>query len=119
MVSTFLEAKKYPETLKVFTNTALAESWEEQGHTVEGDPLLRRRERDPCDAPEGVLVITCAVDVQGDRLELALGDELMVVDGNPFGYVFFTKPFPIAFKTDHNPLWNDLVKKSCLKEGCK
>ena len=43
MVSTFLEAKKYPETLKVFTNTALAESWEEQGHTIEGDPLLRRR----------------------------------------------------------------------------
>ena len=48
-----------------------------------------------------------------------IGDELMVVDGNPFGYVFFTKSFPIAFKTDHNPLWNDLVKKSCLKEGCK
>jgi phage terminase large subunit GpA-like protein len=53
MVSTFLEAKKYPETLKVFTNTALAESWEEQGHTVEGDPLLRRRELYSHDAPEG------------------------------------------------------------------
>jgi len=61
--------KKYPETLKVFTNTALVESWEEQGYTVEGDPLLRRRELYPYDAPEGVLVITCAVDVQGDRLE--------------------------------------------------
>jgi len=48
-----------------------------------------------------------------------IGNELMVVGGNPFGYVFFTRPFPIAFKTDHNPLWNDLVKKSCLKEGCK
>ena len=33
-----------------------------------------------------------------------IGDELMVVGGNPFGYVFFTKIFPIAFKTDHNPL---------------
>ena len=48
-----------------------------------------------------------------------IGDELMVVGGNPFGYVFFTKPFPIAFKTDHNPLWNDLVKKSFRTEGCK
>ena len=48
-----------------------------------------------------------------------IGDELMVVGGNPFGYVFFTKIFPIAFKTDHNPLWNDLVKKSCRTEGCK
>jgi len=47
-----------------------------------------------------------------------IGDELMVVGGNPFGYVFFTKIFPVAFKTDHNPLWNDLVKKSC-REGCE
>jgi len=70
LIFSLLEAKKYPETLKVFTNTALAESWEEQGHTIEGDPLLRRRELYPYDAPEGVLVITCAVDVQGDRLEL-------------------------------------------------
>ena len=36
-----------------------------------------------------------------------IGDELMLVGGNPFGYVFFTKPFPVAFRTDHNPLWND------------
>ena len=48
-----------------------------------------------------------------------IGDELMVVDGNPSGYVFFTKTFPIAFKTDHNPLWNDLVKKSCVGKGCE
>ena len=48
-----------------------------------------------------------------------IGNELMVVSCNPFGYVFFTKTFPIAFKTDHNPLWNDLVKKSCRTEGCK
>jgi len=48
-----------------------------------------------------------------------IGDELMVVGGNPFGYVFFAKTLPIAFRTDHNRLWNDLVKKSCLKEGCK
>ena len=48
-----------------------------------------------------------------------IGDELMVVGGNPFGYVFFTKIFPIAFKTDHNPLWNDLVKKSCVGKGCE
>ena len=27
-----------------------------------------------------------------------IGDELMVVGGNPFDHVFFTKIFPIAFK---------------------
>ena len=41
-----------------------------QGHAIEGDPLLRRRELYLYDAPEGVLVITCAVDVQADRLEV-------------------------------------------------
>ena len=39
---------------KVLTNTALGESWEEQGHTIEGDPILRRRELYPYAAPEGV-----------------------------------------------------------------
>ena len=48
-----------------------------------------------------------------------IGDELMVVGGNPFGYVFFAKTLPIAFRTDHNPLWNDLVKKSCVGKGCE
>ena len=48
-----------------------------------------------------------------------IGDELMVVGGNPFGYVFFAKKLPIAFRTDHNRLWSDLVKKSCVGKGCE
>ena len=48
-----------------------------------------------------------------------LGNELMVVGGDPIGYAFFTQAFPIAFKTDHNPFWNDLVEKTCIEEGCK
>ena len=48
-----------------------------------------------------------------------IDDELMVVGGNPFGYVFFAKTLPIAFRTDHNRLWNDLVKKSCVGKGCE
>ena len=31
MATAFLEAKKQPETLKTFINTALGETWEEQG----------------------------------------------------------------------------------------
>ena len=48
-----------------------------------------------------------------------IGDELMVVGGNPFGYVFFAKTLPIPFRTDHNRLWSDLVKKSCVGKGCE
>ena len=46
-----------------------------------------------------------------------IGRELMVVTIDPFGYVFFVEKHPVAFKTDHNPIWDELVKKSC--EGCE
>ena len=48
-----------------------------------------------------------------------IGEELMVVRSDPFGYVFFVFKTPIAFKTDHNPLWDELVKKSCVGKGCE
>ena len=47
-----------------------------------------------------------------------IGRELMVVTSDPFGYVFFVEKHPVAFKTDHNPIWDELVKKSC-REGCE
>ena len=46
-----------------------------------------------------------------------INDELMVVGSDPFGYVFFVVKYPVAFKTDHNPIWNKLIEKSC--EGCE
>tara|TARA_Y100000004_G_scaffold197143_2_gene270013 strand:- start:5065 stop:6885 length:1821 start_codon:yes stop_codon:yes gene_type:complete len=70
MAKNFLEAKKNPETLKTFINTALGESWEEQGETVEYDTLLQRRlNYDATTVPEDVLVITAGIDCQKDRLE--------------------------------------------------
>ena len=70
MATNFLEAKKNPETLKTFINTALGESWEEQGDTVEYDTLLQRRlSYDKTNVPEDVLVITAGIDCQRDRLE--------------------------------------------------
>jgi hypothetical protein len=47
----------------------------------------------------------------------SIGKELMVVTSDPFGYVFFVEKDPVAFKTEHNPIWNELIKKSC--EGCE
>ena len=73
MAINFLEAKKNPETLKTFINTALGESWEEQGETVEYETLLGRRlNYDFTNIPEDVLVLTAGVDTQKDRLELQL-----------------------------------------------
>lgn len=40
------------------------------------------------------------------------GKELMVVGQNPKGYAYFVERNPIAFKTDHNPSWNEIIKRT-------
>lgn len=71
IVTEFLEAKDDPELLKVFVNTTLSELWEEGGVALDSSALLARRETySEDDMPEGVLVLTAAVDVQDNRLEL-------------------------------------------------
>ena len=59
--------------LKTWINTALGESWEEQGETIEHETLLERRlNYDTETIPEDVLVLTAGVDTQKDRLELQM-----------------------------------------------
>lgn len=70
MAKNFLEAKKQPEMLKTWINTALGETWEEQGDAVEYETLLERRlNYDHKTIPEDVLIITAGCDVQKDRIE--------------------------------------------------
>ena len=76
IVVDFLETRKDPERFQVFYNTVLGELWEDRGDMVTDDEMLSRREdygknKDgtPVELPEGVLVLTCGVDVQDDRLE--------------------------------------------------
>lgn len=83
MVDNFLEAKKFPETLKTWINTALGETWEEEGDGVSGDEL-QDRER-VIGVHDSVLFITAGVDVQKDRIECSvigwgLGEEAWVID---------------------------------------
>lgn len=70
IVSDFLEAKRQgKEMLKVWRNTSLGLSWEEDGDLDIKDILLKRRKMYNCFIPEDVLVLTCGVDVQDNRLE--------------------------------------------------
>lgn len=70
MVESFLVAKaEGNEALKVFINQVLGETWEERGETVEEGSLLARRETYPAEVPAWAGVLTCGVDIQGDRLE--------------------------------------------------
>lgn len=68
----FVAAKPFPETLKTWINTALGETWEEEGDQVDDESLLGRRENYGPDIPERALVLTAGVDVQGDRLEIGI-----------------------------------------------
>ena len=67
----FLEAKKLPETLRVWVNTYLGETWEESGEGVDDIGVADRRE-DYEGCPDGVVLITAGVDVQDDRLEVEI-----------------------------------------------
>ena len=58
-----------PEKLKAFINLRLGETWEEQGDSVEALTLKSRLEAYQAEVPDGVGLLTCSVDVQGDRLE--------------------------------------------------
>lgn len=75
IVQKFLVAKEQldqgnPEGMKVWVNTELGETWEEQGEQVEDAALYNRRELYEADVPDGVLVLTAGVDVQDDRFEV-------------------------------------------------
>lgn len=58
-----------PEKLKVWINTSLGETWEERGTGIEADDLIKRREAYDAVVPKDVLLLTCGVDVQDNRLE--------------------------------------------------
>jgi len=57
------------EKLKAFINLRLGETWEEQGDSIEAITLRGRTEAYQAEVPDGVGLLTAAVDVQGDRLE--------------------------------------------------
>lgn len=69
IVLAFLQSKDDPHRLRVVFNTMLGELWEERGDLEDEDVLLARRERYAAELVEGVLVLTCGVDVQDNRLE--------------------------------------------------
>lgn len=66
----WVEAQGNFEKMMAFYNTILGESYEDSGDKPEHDALYDRRENyDIGTVPRGVVFLTCAVDVQKDRLE--------------------------------------------------
>lgn len=69
LVQEFLDSKDDPEMLKTFYNTVLGESWEERGEIEDEAVLMNRCEDYGAELPDGVIVLTCGIDTQDDRLE--------------------------------------------------
>ncbi len=65
----WLEAEGDPEREKVVVNTRFGEAYERKGAFDGTDQFLQRREPYDAELPDGVLILTAAVDVQDNRLE--------------------------------------------------
>lgn len=70
IVKEFIEAKPFPDRLKTWVNTVLAETWEDGGEKVDPDTLFGRREPyTPEMLPAKVGMVVAAVDIQDNRFE--------------------------------------------------
>jgi phage terminase large subunit GpA-like protein len=76
IVSEYLRGKGGHERMRVFTQQVLGEAWEDRGDAPEAEKLHAQRlsKDDFCLGvlPHGPVVLTGAVDVQGNRLEWAV-----------------------------------------------
>ena len=70
-----LKKKHDAEDLKTFINTTLGQTWKEtdfSGGQITYEDLQKRAEYYNADLPDGVLMLTAAIDVQGDRFEIEI-----------------------------------------------
>ena len=109
VVYAFLVARKDPQRLKVVYNTMLGELWEDRGDLEDEDTMLARREDygtredgTPVELPKGVLVLTCGVDTQDDRLEYE------VVGHGHYGETWGIKKGIIMGDPGYNEPWERL-----------
>ena len=90
------------ELMKVWTNTEMGETWEEEGETLEEDELIKRREYYGCEVPDGVMYLTAGVDTQDDRFEIE-------VVGWGIEHESWGIKYAVIFgKLDQSQIWKDL-----------
>ena len=71
IIREFKEAKKDVDTLKVWVNTTLGETWDDTPEQdLDDDEFLERAEEYSAEVPDEVRLLTAAVDTQDDRFEV-------------------------------------------------
>jgi len=90
------------ESLKAWVNTSLGETWEEKGEQLDEQALYNRRELYHADVPEGVKILTAAVDTQDNRFEIE-------VQGWGAGFENWRIEYHVIYGDLKQPqVWNDL-----------
>lgn len=98
----FLQAGTDSAKLQVVYNTQFGELWEERGDMATEDDVMARREVYEAEVPDGVLLLTCGVDTQDDRLEYE------VVGHRRFGETWGIKKGVILGRPDTEDVWERL-----------
>lgn len=86
MAADFLDAKaRGKQSIQVWTNTFLAETWEDVGQEGPKPELIYARREDYAEIPENCVVLLAFGDVQADRVEVGIigagaGEELWGID---------------------------------------
>lgn len=102
IVQSFLEARGDSLRMQVVYNTMFGETWENRGDTMDEEGMLSRREDYDAELPDGVLVLTCGIDTQDDRLEYE------VVGHGHFGETWGIKAGIIMGKPNDPATWAEL-----------
>lgn len=98
----FHESLKDVQKLKVVYNTLFGELWEERTDIEGEDTIMTRRENYNAELPDGILVLTCGVDTQDNRLEYE------VVGHGHFGETWGIKKGIIKGRPDNTEVWESL-----------
>lgn len=102
IIKKFLDAHDNSKKLQVVFNTCFGELWEDRGGMMGEDELLARREEYPAELPGGVLVLTCGIDTQDDRLEYE------IVGHGHWGETWGIKAGIIMGRPDADATWEAL-----------
>lgn len=102
IIKKFLDAHDNTKKLQVVFNTCFGELWEDRGGMMGEDELLARREEYPAELPDGVLVLTCGIDTQDDRLEYE------IVGHGHWGETWGIKAGIIMGRPDADATWEAL-----------
>ncbi len=102
LILAYLEALGNSEKLQVVYNTKFGELWEDRGDLEDEETIMGRRETYDAELPDGVLVLTCGVDTQDDRLEYE------VVGHGRWGEKWGIKRGIIMGRPDTTDIWQAL-----------